>query len=288
LGIIKIQDYRRRKDDRFVSRGTSAYIFSRLKTRWYITISPPTFPLLVGGNILRIYSVPIIVRPHHNIVMKKLVEVIRRSLAAMPRKDAPSFRLVRREWSKRLKDSPGASVIALAKQLVPLGFWERLFAYETIVHHRAAFEALTKKGVISLGRGIHSWGEADSFAVYIAGPAWRERNISDRVVQSWARSTDRWWRRAALVSTVPLNNRARGGHGDAGRTLRICRMLVRDRDDMVVKALSWALRELSKRDPAAVRTFVERYDQQLAPRARREVANKLRTGLKNPRRASSS
>jgi len=220
--------------------------------------------------------------------MKKLIEEIRRSLAAMPRKDAPSFRLVRREWSRRLRNSPGASVIALAKQLVPLGFWERIFAYETVVHHQAALDALTKRDVVSLGRGIHSWGEADSFAVYIAGPAWRERNISDHVIQSWARSPDRWLRRAALVSTVPLNNRARGGRGDVSRTLKICRMLIRDRDDMVVKGLSWALRELSKRNPAAVKAFVKRYDRQLAPRVRREVTNKLRTGLKNPHRASSS
>jgi 3-methyladenine DNA glycosylase AlkD len=95
-------------------------------------------------------------------------------------------------------------------------------------------------------------------------------------------------RRAALVSTVPLNNRARGGRGDVSRTLKICRMLIRDRDDMVVKGLSWALRELSKRNPAAVKAFVKRYDRQLAPRVRREVTNKLRTGLKNPHRASSS
>ena len=220
--------------------------------------------------------------------MKTLVAEIRRSLAAMPQKDAPSFRLVRREWSKRLKHSPATTVIALAKQLVPLGLWERIFAYEIIVYHQPALDALSQKVVASLGRGIKSWGEVDCFACYIAGPAWRQRNISDQLVRSWAQSPSRWWRRAALVSTVPLNNRARGGQGDVGRTLRICRMLIRDRDDMVVKALSWALRELSKRNPLSVSSFLEQYDEQLAPRVKREVTNKLRTGLKNPRRVSGS
>ncbi len=32
----------------------------------------------------------------------------------------------------------------------------------------------------------------------------------------------------------------------------MCALLVTDRDDMVVKALSWALRDLAKRDPGAV------------------------------------
>ena len=56
-----------------------------------------------------------------------------------------------------------------------------------------------------------------------------------------------------MVSTVSLNNNARGGKGDTTRTLNICKMLVADRDDMVVKALSWALRELAKRDPEPVK-----------------------------------
>jgi 3-methyladenine DNA glycosylase AlkD len=85
------------------------------------------------------------------------------------------------------------------------------------------------------------------------------------------------------VSTVALNNKARGGSGDTDRTLTICDMLVEDRDDMVVKALSWALRELSKRDPEAVRKFMEENKRRLAPRVTREVNNKLQTGLKNPR-----
>jgi 3-methyladenine DNA glycosylase AlkD len=53
---------------------------------------------------------------------------------------------------------------------------------------------------------------------------------------------------------------------------------------MVVKAMSWALRELSKRDPKAVQLFVTKHQAQLAPRVKREVANKLRTGLKTPKK----
>jgi 3-methyladenine DNA glycosylase AlkD len=94
-------------------------------------------------------------------------------------------------------------------------------------------------------------------------------------------------RRAALVSTVPLNLAAAGGTGDAPRTLDICRRLVDDRDDMVVKALSWALRELVARDREAVRGFLADHDARLAARVRREVATKLDTGRKTrPTRSS--
>jgi hypothetical protein len=219
--------------------------------------------------------------------MKKIAAKIHRSLAAIPGKNVPSVRLLRREWSKRLENLPGRSIIAVAKHLFPLGLWERGLAYEIIVHHRGAQEAIRPSDVAVLGRGIDSWGEVDSFACYVAGPAWRQKKLPDGVVRGWARSPNRWWRRAALVSTVPLNNRARGGIGDALRTLKICRMLVRDRDEMVVKALSWTLRELSKRDRLAVRLFLERYQGVLPARVSREVRNKLERGLKNPRHSRS-
>ena len=203
----------------------------------------------------------------------------------MSRKNALSIRILRREWSQALEDRPGTSIIALAQRLVRLGLWERALAYEIILHHQGAREALKPDDVTLLGRGMQSWGEVDSFACSIAGPAWRQKNIPDSMVRGWTHSRVRWWRRAALVSTIPLNNRARGGTGDTFRTIKVCRMLVRDRDDMVVKALSWALRELSKRDRPAVELFLKRYRRILPSRVNREVGNKLQTGLKNPRRS---
>ena len=55
---------------------------------------------------------------------------------------------------------------------------------------------------------------------------------------------------------------------------------------MVVKALSWALRVLARREPAAVRDYMEARRQDLPALVLREVRNKLETGLKNPRAGS--
>lgn len=111
----------------------------------------------------------------------------------------------------------------------------------------------------------------------------------------WTESKDRWWRRAAVVSTVPLDNRARGATdpaGEAARTLAVCRALANDRDDMVVKAISWALRELGNSGPEGredqraakpVQAFLAEQGGALAPRVRREVVAKLETGLEHPK-----
>ena len=61
-------------------------------------------------------------------------------------------------------------------------------------------------------------------------------------------------------------------------------MLAADHEDMVQKALSWALRELVWHDRGAVQHFLDAHDEHLAARVKREVRNKLTSGLKNPRR----
>jgi 3-methyladenine DNA glycosylase AlkD len=53
---------------------------------------------------------------------------------------------------------------------------------------------------------------------------------------------------------------------------------------MVVKALSWALRQLVVWDPDAVREFLEVHDEALAARVKREVRTKLDTGRKHASR----
>lgn len=191
-------------------------------------------------------------------------------------------RRVRRTYSRALRDRPAAEVLAVADALVDRHRW---VAYELVYHHPTALDALDEATVALFGRGLGGSAEVDAFARYLSGPAWRRGAIGDDLIARWSSATDRWWRRAALVSTVPLNLRSAGGTGERTRTLAICARLVDDRDDMVVKALSWALRELVRWDAQAVGEFLRDHDDRLAARVRREVATKLRTGRKHPRRS---
>jgi 3-methyladenine DNA glycosylase AlkD len=211
-----------------------------------------------------------------------VAEAIRRDLARAPG-TTTAVRGVRRKWTRELAEHSPAVVMRVVSRLAADGAWpQRVVAFELLESHARAFAKLTAARVIALARGLADWGSIDLFGVTVAGPAWRDRLIPDAAVLAWTKSPDRWRRRLALVATVRLNTPSRGGKGDAARTLAVCRTLVSDRDDMVVKAMSWALRELAKRDPAAVRRFLAAEGARLAPRVRREVTNKLETGLKNP------
>jgi 3-methyladenine DNA glycosylase AlkD len=215
--------------------------------------------------------------------VRALAGEIEARLRGLPSRDTASVRSVRRLYSRRLAGAEPAQVLALARMLIER-HGRGWVAYELIRAHAGAFRRIGARELEGLGRDLEGWGGVDAFARILAGPAWLRRQVPDALIRGWARSPDRWRRRAALVSTVALNQKSDGGTSDRERTLDICRRLAADRDDMVEKALSWALRALSVPDPGAVRRFLGEHEGELAARVKREVGHKLRTGLKHPRR----
>lgn len=221
---------------------------------------------------------------------KQFSKEMRKSLAAdvaerlrnLEKQNAASLRAVRRDVSEEVESWPARAVIDLAVAIIAEAPRPGVYpvASELIYYHPTALSRLRARDLQRLGKEMQHWGEVDSVAG-LAGMVWREGQVSDEVIHRWARSENRWWRRAALVCTVPLNARSLGGLGDAPRTLAVCRILLEDRDDMVVKAMSWALRALGMREPKLVSEFVDKHEGVLAARVVREVRNKLRTGRKS-------
>ena len=174
--------------------------------------------------------------------------------------------------------------LELVARLCQLNEFRYMWAGVIVIQrHPTAFGKLGWKFLEPIGNLMDSWGKVDVFAS-LAGPAWRTGQLSDARVMRWTRSKSRWWRRAALVCTVFLNRRTVGGTGDTLRTLMVCEALVSDRDDMVAKGMSWALRDLLKRNRPAVERFLEEHEAELPALVKREVRNKLTTGRKNPPR----
>ncbi len=210
----------------------------------------------------------------------RLVQKTIRKLESLERPDTASLRAIRRALSKEVKRAPADLVVALALELLRAG--HRFIACELVHVHEPTSESLDIGVVEAFGEHLDSWYSVDIFCIYIAGPCWREGQISDQDIARWAADDSPWRRRAALVATTALTVRSRGGYGDSDRTLAVARLLVHDRHDMVVKALSWALRELVYWEPDRVEAFLLEQGDALTPRVRREVRNKLDTGLKNP------
>ncbi|MBA4750267.1 MAG: DNA alkylation repair protein [Alphaproteobacteria bacterium] len=96
---------------------------------------------------------------------------------------------------------------------------------------------------------INNWNLVDLYAPKLMGVHLlaRDRSILDHFVKS----AIMWERRIAAVSTLTFIRA-----GDLQPTLRLCQILMNDKEDLMHKACGWMLREVGKKDADVLRTFL--------------------------------
>ncbi|NIZ09188.1 DNA alkylation repair protein [Pseudooceanicola sp. HF7] len=97
-------------------------------------------------------------------------------------------------------------------------------------------------------------------------------------VETWTTAEHLWTKRAALVITLPLArlNHPSGPEKEArDRVLAWAASYVPDQRWFIQKAVAWWLRDLTKHDPEAVRTFLDAHGEGMKPFARKEAAKYL-------------
>jgi len=194
----------------------------------------------------------------------------------------PDMKEVIKALREKYNNWDNSQWIALCKELVKRDIFEcQVIAYELIGRNKKLLNALSYKDLMDLWRNLDNWASVDHYTVGIFGVLWGKGVVNDQHIEKLLTSDNFWDRRVAVVSTVALNLKSRGGTGDTPRTISVCEKVVDDREDLIRKALSWALRELSKRDPQAVRDFLDKYQNRLAGLVIREVNHKLDFGTKN-------
>ena len=99
---------------------------------------------------------------------------------------------------------------------------------------------------------VNNWDLVDSSAHLILGPhlARGDRALLDKL----SRSPNLWKRRIAMLATLHYIRQ-----DDFRDALRIARALLHDDHDLIHKAAGWMLREVGKRDEAALRGFLDRH-----------------------------
>lgn len=126
-------------------------------------------------------------------------------LESLPEWKTAPMRRLRRKFSRKLRSEDAAYILEVARSIIKTSM-HRWIAYELIHAHPDAFYSLDREKLEEIGQGINSWQSVDGFSRTLSGPAWREGIISGDTIRSWAKSSDRWWRRTALVSTVAKSN----------------------------------------------------------------------------------
>ena len=100
---------------------------------------------------------------------------------------------------------------------------------------------------------INNWDLVDLSADKIVGAYLLGRDKS--ILLRLARSNSLWERRIAVISTYQFIKQL----GDFEWTLRIAKMLLSDKHDLIHKAVGWMLREVGKRDQQIEEGFLRKY-----------------------------
>ena len=111
--------------------------------------------------------------------------------------------------------------------------------------HRHKVHALYSRNIVH----VNNWDLVDPSAEHIVG-AWLN-DQSRSLLYRMARAQSLWERRIAVMATFHYIKQ-----GHFTDTLRICQLLLNDREDLIHKASGWMLREVAKRDPATAEAFL--------------------------------
>ncbi|MBI5221675.1 MAG: DNA alkylation repair protein [Candidatus Magasanikbacteria bacterium] len=99
---------------------------------------------------------------------------------------------------------------------------------------------------------INNWDLVDLSAPNIVGQQLLKNNKN--ILYKLARSKNLWEKRIAIVATLTF---IRAKKFDD--TLKISEILIRDRHDLIHKAVGWMLREMGKRDESLLRKFLKKH-----------------------------
>ncbi|NWG37554.1 DNA alkylation repair protein [Nitrososphaera sp.] len=129
---------------------------------------------------------------------------------------------------------------------------ERLVALLILVdRYRRDPEGVARFYLDNLGQ-VNNWDLVDLTAPKILGPFLEKRGRS--LLYRLARSKVLWERRVAILTTYHYIH-AR----DFADALKISEILLRDKHDLMHKAVGWMLREIGKRDIRAEEAFLQKH-----------------------------
>jgi len=141
------------------------------------------------------------------------------------------------------------------KELLSSGISDYQFFALVILTHKYR-KGEQKKEIISLYLEntlyINNWDLVDISAYNILGDFLIEKDKS--ILYELAKSDNLWERRIAIISTFAFirNNKFKD-------TLKISKILLKDKHDLIHKAVGWMLREIGKRDQEVEEDFLKKY-----------------------------
>ena len=133
---------------------------------------------------------------------------------------------------------------------------DRLCALIILVNQNKKANLDTRQKIVKLFLNnlafINNWDLVDCSAHYILGRAIAEGVENIKILDNLANSKILWERRIAIISTMYFISQ-----NNITESLRIAKVLLSDKEDLIHKAVGWTLREAWKRKAQEVEKFLK-------------------------------
>ncbi len=137
---------------------------------------------------------------------------------------------------------------------------ERLLALLILVAQFQRGDSKTQKQIadayVTNLQYVNNWDLVDSSAHYILGVYLSDK--SRKRLYTLARSSRLWDRRVSIITTLHFIKQ-----GDFTDTLKLAKLLLKDPEDLMHKAVGWMLREVGKKDQGVLERFLKTHYQQM-------------------------
>ena len=185
---------------------------------------------------------------------------------------------IAREGFKEIKDKKKAEIFSLCEVLWHSGYMEESFiACDWSYRIHKAFEPADFRVIeVWVNKYIGNWASCDTFCNHTVGTFVEMYPEYLGGLKKWARSKNRWVRRASAVSLIiPAR------HGKFLKDIfAIAGILLTDPDDMVQKGYGWMLKAASEAHQGEVFVFVMRHKAEMPRTALRYAIEKMPKALK--------
>jgi 3-methyladenine DNA glycosylase AlkD len=162
-------------------------------------------------------------------------------------------KIAKKYW-KQVKTLDKQTIFKLCEDLFRSDYTEEAFIVSfwlpNYIEHLAPGDLATFK--VWIERYINNWAKCDGFCNHTIGDLIQKYPESLNEVKGWAKSKNRWLKRAAAASLIVPAKK-----GDFMReAFEICDLLLEDEEDMVQKGYGWLLKEESRKHQKEVFDYV--------------------------------
>lgn len=185
---------------------------------------------------------------------------------------------ISKKYFSRIKDKEKKEIFALCEELLSSGYMEESFiacnwSYCEQKKYESSDFVIFESWV---ERYVGNWATCDTLCNHTIGSFVEKYPLYVKELKRWAKSKNRWMRRASAVTLILPARR--------GKFLKdvfeIADIILEDKDDLVQKGYGWMLKEASKTHQKEVFDYVMKNKEEMPRTALRYAIEKMPPDLK--------